>query len=67
MDVKDELEFVVDINPHKHGQFLAGSGHEIVSPEFLREYKPDSVIAIRSRREVLSASDMSGPHITLLL
>ncbi len=48
MDVKDELEFVVDINPHKHGQFLAGSGHEIVAPEFLREYQPDAVIAMNS-------------------
>ena len=41
-----ELAAVVDINPHKHGKFLAGSGREIVSPEFLREYQPDTVIAM---------------------
>ena len=44
--INDELEFVVDINPHKWGKFLAGSGHQIVSPEFLSEYQPDSVIAM---------------------
>ena len=25
----------VDINPHKHGMFMAGTGHEIVAPEHL--------------------------------
>ncbi len=46
LGVRDELEFVVDINPHKHGKFLAGSGHEIVGPEFLADYKPDAVIVM---------------------
>ncbi len=46
LGIKDELEYVVDINPHKHGKFLAGSGQEIVSPEFLREYRPDAVIVM---------------------
>jgi hypothetical protein len=36
----------VDINPHKHGKFLAGTGHEIVAPEFLTQYKPDVVIVM---------------------
>ncbi len=29
------VRFVVDINPGKHGKFVAGSGHEIVAPERL--------------------------------
>jgi len=36
----------VDINPHKHGKFLAGTGQEIVSPESLVESKPDVVIVM---------------------
>ena len=36
LGVTDEVEAVVDINPHKHGKFLAGTGHEIVAPEALR-------------------------------
>jgi FlaA1/EpsC-like NDP-sugar epimerase len=38
------IEFVVDINPRKHGMHIAGTGQRIVPPEFLREYQPDVVI-----------------------
>lgn len=36
--------YVVDINPHKHGKFVAGTGHEVVPASFLTEYQPDVVI-----------------------
>jgi hypothetical protein len=42
----DEIPFAVDINPFKHGTFLAGNGQEIVSPEFLKKYQPDIVIVM---------------------
>jgi SAM-dependent methyltransferase len=42
----DEIPYAVDINPFKHGTFLAGNGQEIVSPEFLTEYQPDIVIVM---------------------
>jgi hypothetical protein len=35
---------VVDINPKKHGKFIAGCGVEIVSPSRLTEVRPDAVI-----------------------
>ncbi len=41
-----EIAAVVDINPHKWGRFLAGSGHEIVSPDRLRELRPDVVVIV---------------------
>ncbi len=44
----EELTAIVDINPHKHGKFLAGSGREIVSPERLRELRPDIVLLMNS-------------------
>jgi SAM-dependent methyltransferase len=44
LKITEEIEYVVDINPMKHGKFLAGTGHEIVAPEFLIDYKPDEVI-----------------------
>ena len=44
LKIRDEIEFIVDINPVKHGKFLAGTGHEIVAPEFLQSYRPDVVI-----------------------
>ncbi|MBK9387788.1 MAG: methyltransferase domain-containing protein [Planctomycetes bacterium] len=46
LGIRDEIEYVVDINPHKHGKFLAGTGHEIASPELLREYRPAGVIVM---------------------
>jgi len=36
----------VDINPFKHGRFMAGSGHRIVAPKELFDLRPDLVIAM---------------------
>jgi len=44
--LSNQIEYVVDINPHKHGKFLPGCGRQIVSPEFLTDYMPDYVIAM---------------------
>jgi hypothetical protein len=62
LGVRDELEFVVDINPATHGKFLPGTGHEIVSPEFLSEYQPDTVIAMNPayRNEIRQNLDRLG-------
>ena len=35
---------MVDINPHRQGTWLAGSGQRIVAPEFLPEYRADAVL-----------------------
>lgn len=39
---------VVDINPHRQGHFMAGSGHPIVGPEALRALRPDTVIVMNA-------------------
>ncbi len=36
----------VDINPYKHGKFMAGTGQEIVAPEFLARHQPELVVAM---------------------
>jgi len=46
LTVQDEIEYAVDINPHKRGTYMAGTGHEIVGPEFLKEYRPGVVIVM---------------------
>lgn len=38
------IKHVVDINPHMQGNFIPGIGMQYVSPEFLREFKPDTLI-----------------------
>lgn len=40
------IEYAVDINTFRHGQHMLVTGQEIVSPEFLVEYKPDRVIVM---------------------
>jgi SAM-dependent methyltransferase len=46
LGVGDDLAYAVDINPHKHGFFMPGTGHTVVSPEFLREDRPDVVVVM---------------------
>jgi len=43
---KEQIEYVIDINPHKQGKYIPGTGQRIVSPEFLRDYRPDVVIVM---------------------
>ncbi len=46
LDIMNEIQYAVDINPHKSGTFMAGTGQEIVSPDFLRTYRPDLIIVM---------------------
>ncbi len=41
-----EVDYVVDVNPFKQDKFMAGTGHEVSSPERLRTEKPDLVVAM---------------------
>jgi SAM-dependent methyltransferase len=44
LKLTEEIEYIVDINPYRHGKHLPGTGHEIVAPDFLTKYKPDKII-----------------------
>ena len=46
LNVRDQIQYAVDINPYKKGTFMAGTGQEIVLPGFLTTYKPDVVIVM---------------------
>jgi hypothetical protein len=74
--VSDEIACAVDVNPHRQGYHMPGSGHRIEAPEFLREYDPDIVLIMNAiyRREIatelqdlglsprlLTLEDESGP------
>ena len=48
LDTVDQIQYVVDINPHRHGKFIPGVGKQIMSPEFLKEYQPNRVIVMNS-------------------
>lgn len=40
------VKAVVDINPHKQGRFLPGSGHPVLSPEQLSVSPPDHIVLL---------------------
>src|SRR5690606_9752040 len=46
LDVREGIEYAVDVNPRRSGTFIAGTGQQIVAPEFLAEYRPDVVIVM---------------------
>jgi SAM-dependent methyltransferase len=46
LGIKDEVEYIVDINPFRQGKFMPGVGKEIMSPQFLNECKPDLTIVM---------------------
>lgn len=46
LQAEDVIEHVVDVNPRKQGMYVAGTGQQIVAPDFLREYRPDRVIVM---------------------
>jgi SAM-dependent methyltransferase len=52
----DAVTHVVDINPHRQGMFMIGSGHPIVAPRDLVALAPDTVIVMnRVYREEIAA------------
>lgn len=46
------IPYAVDINPRKQGLYVAGTGQRIISPEFLREYRPDAVLVMNPLYEM---------------
>ncbi len=46
LKLQDSLKYAVDINPRKQGMYVAGTGQQIVPPEFIKEYQPDIVIVM---------------------
>ncbi len=46
LQLGDAIDCVTDINPHKHGKFMPGTGHEIVAPEALAGRRPAHVVAM---------------------
>jgi C-methyltransferase C-terminal domain/Methyltransferase domain len=68
VELGDTLQAIVDINPHKHGRFLAGSGREIEGPDALTALRPDAVIIMNSiyTEEIRHELDTRGLRPELL-
>ncbi len=55
---------VVDVNPHKRGHFMPGSGHEIMAPGDLRREPPGTVVVMNPvyREEIARNLEDLGLH-----
>lgn len=38
------IEYAVDLNPRKHGRYIAGSGQKIIDASYLSQYRPDDIL-----------------------
>ena len=64
----DRVEQVVDINPHKQGMHVPGTGQQIVAPAALRVRPPDLVVLMNPvyRQEVGAELERLGLHPRLV-
>jgi hypothetical protein len=46
LDLREEIDYLIDLNPYKDGRFVPGTGHRVRAPAFLAEYRPDAVIVM---------------------
>jgi len=70
LGVKDEIAYVIDINPFRHGKYIPGVGKKVMSPEILRKYKPDVVIVMNriyhdEIRQMLDDMDLTPEVMSL--
>jgi SAM-dependent methyltransferase len=59
LGVRDEVLAVIDINPHKAGKYLAGSGHRIEPMARLPELAPDVVVVMNPVYEAEIRRDLA--------
>ena len=64
-----QIEYVVDLNPRKHQQYIAGAGQEIIGPESLISLQPRDVIVMNPvyRQEIQKTLFEMGVQAEILL
>lgn len=46
LKLDNKIEYAVDINPYKQGKNMPGTGQQVVSTNFLKQYRPDKIIVM---------------------
>ena len=62
--VYKEIGGVVDINPRRHGKYIAGVVKEIMPPEFVADYQPDTIIVMNPVYKDEIAEMVAGMGVT---
>jgi len=64
LGLDDGIAGAVDINPHRQGYFMPGTGHRIFGPDDLVELKPDVVIVMNPIYREEIAADLAKRGLT---
>ena len=64
LGLADGIAGAVDINPHRQGYFMPGTGHRIYGPDDLIELKPDVVIVMNPIYREEIAGDLAKRGLT---
>jgi hypothetical protein len=46
LSIDDEVRWIVDVNPHRQGKFMPGTGHPIVGPDEVARCHPDVIVVM---------------------
>jgi hypothetical protein len=62
LGIGEEIGCVVDINPRRHGKYIAGAVKRIEPPEHLKQYQPRIIIAMNPiyRNEIAGMAENMG-------
>lgn len=60
LQVGTAVEYVVDVNPNRHGYFMPGTGQKIIAPESLAPYQPDVVLVVNAVYRDEIAQDLAA-------
>ena len=68
--VGSDIDVVVDLNDRKHGRHLPGTGHEVLAPGALAQFRPDVVVVMNAAYEDEIRRDLEdmgvSPEIVLV-
>ncbi len=63
LGTQNTIEYVIDLNPHKHGKYVPGTGQQVKPPQFLVEYAPDYVILMNNIYAQEVKHDLDAMHV----
>ncbi len=67
LKVDKQIKHVIDINLHKQGKYVSGTGQRIMPPEFLQEYQPDIIIVMNPKYNKEIRQTTKSMNITVKL
>lgn len=58
-----QIDYVVDVNPHKHNKFVPGAGHAVRDPKTLEQFRPDCIVLMNPVYEREIRATLQGMNL----